>query len=103
MNYPNRGGSYYIDVGASQLIADKKIMIKQGQEIKVIKARSIVLEDDWELEADEIVFATRYQNMREAARKVFGDELAEMANDFWGFDDEGETRGIWRRSGHPGF
>ena len=24
-------------------------------------------------------------------------------NDFWGFDDEGETRGMWRRSGHPGF
>ena len=41
--------------------------------------------------------------MRETARKVFGDELAERVNDFGGFDDDGETRGMWRRSGHSGF
>ena len=103
MKYLSQGGGYYIDVGALQLIADKRIMINQGQEIKDIKARSIVLEDDPELEADEIVFATGYQNMRETARKVFRDELAERVNLFGGFDDEGETRGMWRRSGPPGF
>ena len=31
MKYLSRGGGYYIDTGASQLIADKKIQIKQGQ------------------------------------------------------------------------
>ncbi len=103
MKYLSRGGGYYIDVGASQLIAGEKIKIKQGQEVKAIKAHSLVLADDSELEADEIVFATGYQNMRETARKVFGNELADMVHDVWGFDDEGETRCIWRRSGHPGF
>jgi len=103
MKYLSRGGGYYIDVGASQLIEDEKIKIKQGQEVKTIKAHSLVLVDDSEIEADEIVFATGYQNMRETARKVFGNELAEMVHDVWGFDDEGETRGIWRRSGHAGF
>ena len=103
IKYLSRGGGYYIDVGASQLIADKKIKIRQGQEVKAIKAHSIVLEDDSELEADDIVFATGYQNMRETARKVFGNELAERVHDVWGFDNEGETRGMWRRSGHPGF
>lgn len=103
MKYLSRGGGYYIDVGTSRLIADKKIKIKQGQEIKNIKAHSIIMKDDTELEADEIVFATGYQNMRETARKVFGNELADRVHDVWGFDDEGETRGMWRRSGHPGF
>ncbi|KAL2039860.1 hypothetical protein N7G274_007261 [Stereocaulon virgatum] len=103
IKYLSRGGGYYIDVGASQLIADKKIKIKQGREVKAIKAHSILLEDDSELEADEIVFATGYQDMRETARKVFGNELAERVHDVWGFDNEGETRGMWRRSGHPGF
>ena len=103
MTYLSRGGGYYIDVGASQLIADKKIKIRQGQEIKSIEAHSIVLTDDSVLEADEIVFATGYQNMRETARKIFGDELADQVHDVWGFDDEGETRGMWRPSGHPGF
>ena len=49
------------------------------------------------------MFATGYRNMRETARKVFGDELAERVHDVWGFDEESETRGMWRRSGHPGF
>ncbi|MCJ1393023.1 hypothetical protein MMC18_005895 [Xylographa bjoerkii] len=103
MKYLHRGGGYYIDVGASQLIADGKIKIKQGQEISRINAHSITFADGVELEADEIIFATGYQNMRETARKIFGDELAERVGDVWGFDEEGETRSMWRRSGHPGF
>ncbi len=64
---------------------------------------SRVLKDGTELEADEIVFATGYQNMREMARKIFGDDLADSVHDVWGFNDEGQTRGMWQRSGHPGF
>ena len=103
MKYLSRGGGYYIDVGASQLIADKKIKIKQGQEVKAIKAHSLVFADDSELEADEIIFATGYQNMRQTAKKIFGDELADRVHDVWGFDEEGETKAMWRKSGHPGF
>lgn len=103
IKYLARGGGYYIDVGTSHLIADRKIKVKQGHGVKAIKAHSIFLQDDSELEADEIIFATGYQNMRETARKVFGDELADRVKDVWGFDEEGETRGMWRRSGHPGF
>ena len=103
MKYLSRGGGYYIDVGTSQLIADRKIKIKQGHTVKCVKPHSLVLADESELEADEIVFATGYQNMRETARKIFGDGLADRVTDVWGFDDEGETRGMWRGSGHPGF
>lgn len=103
MKYLHRGGGYYIDVGAAQLVVDGKIKIKQGQEIARLNAHSIKFADDSELEADEIIFATGYQNMRETARKIFGDELADRVRDVWGFDDEGETRTMWRRSGHPGF
>ncbi|KAJ5681980.1 uncharacterized protein N7477_001920 [Penicillium maclennaniae] len=74
-----RGGGYYIDMGASQLIIDGKI------------------------KGDEIVFATGYQNMRTQARLIFGDEVADRVGDVWGLDAEGEMRTIWRRSGHPGF
>ncbi len=41
--------------------------------------------------------------MRETARKIFGDGVAERVGDVWGFDEEGETRTMWRRTGHPGF
>lgn len=103
MQYFQRGGGYYIDVGASQLIVDGRIKIKQGLRVSRIAAHGVVLTDDTELEADEIVFATGFQNMRETARKIFGDELADRVKDVWGFDAEGETRTMWRRTGHPGF
>ncbi|KAL9102444.1 MAG: hypothetical protein Q9163_002405 [Psora crenata] len=103
MKYLHRGGGYYIDIGASQLVADGKIKVKQGQEIMRVNAHSISFANGDELEADEIIFATGYGNMRQTARKIFGDALADRVADVWGFDEEGETRTIWRRTGHPGF
>ncbi|KAK1141525.1 hypothetical protein N8T08_008937 [Aspergillus melleus] len=103
LKYFQRGGGYYIDVGASQLVADGKIKVKHGQEIAEIRPHGIRFADGSELEANEIVLATGYQNMRTQARLLFGDELADRVGNVWGFDQEGEFRTIWRRSGHPGF
>lgn len=103
LKYYQRGGGYYIDVGASQLIIDGKIKIKQGQEITQILPQGIEFADGSALEADEIVFATGYQNMRTEAGNVFGDAVADRLRSVWGFDEEGEFRSIWRPSGHPGF
>ena len=40
--------------------------------------------------------------MKETARKIFGDEIADQVKDVWGFDEEGELRTMWRRTGHSG-
>ncbi|KAL9046993.1 MAG: hypothetical protein Q9214_000318, partial [Letrouitia sp. 1 TL-2023] len=76
IKYLSRGGGYYIDVGASKLIVEGKIRVKQGAGVKSVKDRSLVLDDDSELEADEIVFATGFQNMRDTARNLLGDDFA---------------------------
>jgi hypothetical protein len=102
MKYYQRGGGYYIDVGASQLIVDGKIKVKQGQELSQILPNAIEFADGSKLEADEIVFATGYQNMRTQARLIFGDEVADRVSDVWGFNEEGEFRTMWQKSGHPG-
>ncbi|KAL8294709.1 hypothetical protein RB597_007696 [Gaeumannomyces tritici] len=103
MKYFQRGGGYYIDVGCSQLIVDGKVKVKQGSEVAEVLPRGVRLADGTVLEADEVVFATGYQNMRSEARAVLGDAVADRVGDVWGFDGEGEFRAIWRRSGHPGF
>jgi len=77
MKYFQRGGGYYIDVGASQLIIDGQIKVKQGQEIKEVKPHGLLFADGTELPADEVVFATGYENMRGTAGKIFGTELAD--------------------------
>lgn len=101
--YFQRGGGYYIDVGASKLIADGTIKVKQGQQISGILPHGLRFEDGSELEADEIVLATGYQSMRTQTRQIFGDEVADRVKDVWGLNEEGEWRTIWQRSGHPGF
>ncbi|KAF2660922.1 FAD/NAD(P)-binding domain-containing protein [Lophiostoma macrostomum CBS 122681] len=102
IKYFQRGGGYYIDVGASQLIIDGKIRVKQGQEISRVLPSGLEFADGSTLDADEIVFATGYQNMRTQARQIFGDEVADRVGDVWGFNEEGEFRTMWQKSGHPG-
>ncbi|KAL6405573.1 Flavin-containing monooxygenase YUCCA10 [Ilyonectria robusta] len=100
--YFQRGGGYYIDVGGSKLIADGKIKVKHGQEITEILPYDLRFTDGTELEADEIVHATGYQNMRTQTRVIFGDDIADKVKDVWGFNEEGEMWTMWQDSGHPG-
>ena len=100
--YLQRGGGYYIDVGGAKLIIDGKVKVKHGQEVTQILPRGLRFADGSELEADEIVFATGYDNMRTTAKAILGDELPDAVGDVWGWDEEGEMRTIWRGSGHPG-
>ncbi|BCS28362.1 uncharacterized protein APUU_61410S [Aspergillus puulaauensis] len=102
LKYFQRGGGYYIDVGASQLIIDGHIKIKQGVEISQVLAHGLKFADGTELQADEVILATGYQNMRTQTRRLFGDETADSVGDVWGFDENSEMRGIWRPSGHRG-
>ncbi|CEJ89591.1 hypothetical protein VHEMI05427 [[Torrubiella] hemipterigena] len=101
--YFQRGGGYYIDVGASKLIADGKIKVKQGQQIAEVLPNGLKFADGDVIEADEIIFATGYENMRTQARIMFGDDVADKCKDVWGMNEEGEWRTIWQDSGHPGF
>lgn len=99
----NRGGGYYIDVGCAQLIADGKVAVHQGAGVERITPAGVLLSDGVELEADVIVLATGYANMRETARRLFGDAVADRCNPVWGIDEEGELNTVWRPSGHPHF
>lgn len=101
--YFQRGGGYYIDVGTSRVIAEGGIRIKNGSEPSEVTATGVRFADGDFLEADEVVFATGYQNMRTQARAMFGDGVADKVGDVWGLTEEGEFRTMWQRSGHPGF
>jgi putative flavoprotein involved in K+ transport len=103
MKYLRRGGGYYINVGCSELIAAGKVGIRQGVEIERLTEEGVVFTDGTTLDADIVVLATGYQNMRESARALLGDAVADRCAPVWGLDEEGELRTMWRRSGHPGF
>jgi hypothetical protein len=99
----HRAGGFYIDVGCSGLIASGKIHHKFGQEITQFNKNSVTFADGEEMEADEVIFATGYANGRTRTRNIFGDSVADRIDQIWGFDKQGEIRGVWRRSGHEAF
>ena len=52
------------------------------------------------LKADVVVFATGFVgNMKIIVAELLGYDIASQIEDFWGLDEEGETRGAFKPSG----
>jgi len=100
--YLQRGGGYYIDVGTSRLIADGRIRVRPGVEVQEVLERGVRLSDGSVLDADDLVFATGFDNMVTAVEDLLGKEVADRVGDVWGWDTEGEMRNLWRRTGQEG-
>jgi putative flavoprotein involved in K+ transport len=103
--YLRRGSGYYIDVGASELVADGKIKLKSRVQVERINERSISFSDGSELPADLIVFATGYSSMNGWAAKLISQEVADKVGKCWGLGSntqkdpgpwEGELRNMWK-------
>ena len=93
--YITKRGGYYIDVGCSQLIIDGSIKVQQSLGgIKEFDVDGLVLADGTKLQADVVVLATGYDNMRTTARKIMGDKVADRLNDAWDLDAEGEVNAV---------
>ncbi|WGS52782.1 NAD(P)/FAD-dependent oxidoreductase [Paraburkholderia sp. D15] len=105
MKYLRRGSGYYIDVGASDLVADGKIKLKSGVDVVELKEHSVLLSDGSELEADVVVYATGYGSMNGWAADLISREVADKVGKVWGLGSnttkdpgpwEGEQRNMWK-------
>ncbi|KAJ6488872.1 hypothetical protein C8R45DRAFT_1053267 [Mycena sanguinolenta] len=97
-----RGGGHYLDVGASQLLIDGKIQLKNDSQIAGFTPTGLKFDDGSELSADVVVFATGFGDARDTVRKVCGDAVADRCKRIWGLNTEGEVNGAWRDLGVPG-
>ncbi|WP_417517361.1 flavin-containing monooxygenase [Marinobacter sp.] len=105
MKYLRRGSGYYIDVGASELVAQGEIKLKSGVSIERINPRSVTLTDGTELPADLIVYATGFGSMNGWAARIISQEVADKVGKCWGMGSdttkdpgpwEGELRNMWK-------
>ena len=104
MKYLRRGSGYYIDVGASDLVADGSIKLAHG-EVERLTEDSVVLADGTELRADLVVYATGFGSMNGWAADLIGQEVADKVGKVWGLGSdttkdpgpwEGEQRNMWK-------
>lgn len=96
----HKGGGYYIDNGAADLIITGKIGVKRGS-IERFTPTGVVLDDGTQMDVDAVVFATGFANMRESFRPILGDETTDGLATVWGLDEKGELRTTFRHIGHP--
>lgn len=110
MKYLRRGSGYYIDVGASELVANGDVKLKSGVTIEQIKPKSVVLSDGTELEADLIVYATGYGSMNKWLADLISQDVADRLGKVWGLGSdtpkdpgpwEGELRNMWKPTQVP--
>jgi putative flavoprotein involved in K+ transport len=94
--------SYQINIGASQLVADGRVHLKQGVEIAEIKdGKTVVFSDGTEQEFDLIVFATGYHQFWSHIKPALG-SVAAKVDKAYGRAEDGEYANTWRRSAQPG-
>jgi putative flavoprotein involved in K+ transport len=104
MKYLRRGSGYYIDVGASELVASGDIKLQSGT-VDHLSEDSVVMADGTELPADLVVYATGYGSMNGWAADLISQEVADKVGKVWGLGSgtakdpgpwEGEQRNMWK-------
>jgi putative flavoprotein involved in K+ transport len=110
MKYLRRASGYYIDVGASELVADGRIKLQVGQ-VQRLSRDGVVMEDGTELPADLVVYATGYESMNGFVADLISPEVADKVGKVWGLGSgtkkdpgpwEGEERNMWKPTQQEG-
>jgi len=109
MKYLRRGSGYYIDVGASELVANGSIKLKNGA-IERATESGLAMQDGSELHADLIVWATGYGSMNGWVAQLIDQATADKVGKCWGLGSgtskdpgpwEGELRNMWKPTQVP--
>jgi cation diffusion facilitator CzcD-associated flavoprotein CzcO len=102
MMYMRGEGGYYIDVGCAAYIADGSIGVLQTEDSDSFTKNGLRMKDGSVVPCDVVVLATGFKNMQENLRMIFGDAIAGKVGEVWGFDENYQMRGMWRRTGQEG-
>jgi putative flavoprotein involved in K+ transport len=109
MKYLRRGSGYYIDVGASELVANGSVKLKNGA-IERVTESGLAMQDGSELHAELIVWATGYGSMNGWVAQLIDQATADKVGKCWGLGSgtgkdpgpwEGELRNMWKPTQVP--
>jgi cation diffusion facilitator CzcD-associated flavoprotein CzcO len=103
LKFRTRGGGYYFNVGASELIADGRIRLVQAADIAGYERDALRFKDGTRLTCELIVLATGYKGPDHLLQQLFGADVAKRVGRVWGFDEASqELRNMWTRTPQPG-
>lgn len=90
-----KGGHFYIDQGANQMIIDGRIRVRccEGG-VREFRPGGLVLADGTELDADVVVLATGYHRNIRTVERLVDPTITERMPDFGLLDQEQERAGV---------
>ncbi|WP_417516529.1 flavin-containing monooxygenase [Minwuia sp.] len=100
--YLTRGGGYYFNVGASDMIVNGEIGLAQFDDIEAFSKDGVRMKDGAEKPLDLVVLATGYKPQEYLVEHLFGPELADRVGPIWGFGAGQELRNMYCRTPQPG-
>ncbi|MFT4960389.1 MAG: putative flavoprotein involved in K+ transport [Paracoccaceae bacterium] len=96
---------YYIDVGASELIASGEIKVSSGAGVSSLTPTGLTLDNGQHIASDVIIACTGYQSMHETMATIVSREAADATGPCWGLGSgvrgdpgpwQGELRNMWK-------
>jgi putative flavoprotein involved in K+ transport len=109
--YLRRASGYYVDVGASDLVASGAIKLRSRVGVERIEPDGLILSDGSKVEADAIIYATGFGSMEQWAADLISPKVAATVGKVWGYGSgtagdpgpwEGELRNMWKPTRQPG-
>ncbi|NMJ41501.1 NAD(P)/FAD-dependent oxidoreductase [Roseomonas sp. JC162] len=111
MKYLRRASGYYIDVGASELVASGEVALRSGVQVARLRPEGVELSDGSVLDADLVVYATGYDPMESWIAQLISPEVAARVGHVWGLGSGtrrdpgpwvGELRNMWKPTRQDG-
>jgi len=96
---------YYIDVGASELIAAGEIKVISGADVAALTPGGLRLADGREVQAEVVIACIGYQSMNETVAGIVSRDAADAVGPCWGLGSgvrgdpgpwQGELRNMWK-------
>ncbi|QUD89617.1 flavin-containing monooxygenase [Phenylobacterium montanum] len=111
LKYLRRASGYYIDVGASDLVASGRIKLRSRVGVERFVPEGVLLSDGSTVSADLIICATGFGSMDQVVGDLVSEEVAAKVGKVWGYGSdtahdpgpwEGELRNMWKPTAQEG-
>ncbi|KAL4919242.1 hypothetical protein BDW62DRAFT_179715 [Aspergillus aurantiobrunneus] len=99
-----KGGHFYIDQGASQMIIDGRIQVRRCEGgVQRFSPDGIILSDGTEVKSDIVILATGFERGIKVIGRLMGKDVMDRVGEICELDGSQERIGVWRPTGMPGF
>ncbi|KAL4749580.1 hypothetical protein BDW72DRAFT_194717 [Aspergillus terricola var. indicus] len=99
-----KGGHFYADQGACQMIIDGRIKVRRCEQgVLGYYEDGVILADGTKIDSDVVILATGFELSAKLIERLMGKDVMDKVGKICALDDSQERIGVWKPTGVPGF